>query len=93
VTKSTGLKSAKPRMSTSHFSESRDASYVSSAMYIQNASGNNSELSPLGYSLHLLESGPGGVTISPTLLGPVLVWKQQNYLKLHAVDREVFRAP
>ena len=25
-----------------------------------------------------------------TLLGPVLVWKQQNYLKSHAADREVF---
>ena len=33
--------------------------------------------------LHPLESGSGGVTISPTLLGRVLVWKQQNYLKLH----------
>jgi len=41
--------------------------------------------------LHPLESDPGGVTISPALLGPVLVWEQQNYLKLHAVDREVFR--
>jgi len=60
-------------------------------MYIQNVPGKNSELSPLGYSLHPLENGPGSVTISPTLLGPVLVWKQQNYLKLHAVDREVFR--
>jgi len=34
------------------------------------------------------ESGPeivqglGGVIASPTLLGPVLVWSQQNYLKL-----------
>ena len=25
--------------------------------------------------------GPAGVTASPTLLGPVLVWNQQNYLK------------
>jgi len=32
VTKSTGLKSVKPSMSTSHFSESRDPNYVSSAM-------------------------------------------------------------
>ena len=51
----------------------------------------NSEISPLDYSLHPRESGPGGVTISPTLLGSILVWKQHNYLKLHAVDREVFR--
>ena len=26
--------------------------------------------------------GPGGVTLSPTLLGPIFVWRQQNYLKL-----------
>jgi len=26
--------------------------------------------------------GPGGVTTSPTLLGLVLVWSQQNYLRL-----------
>ena len=26
--------------------------------------------------------GLGGVTASPTLLGPILVWSQQNYLKL-----------
>jgi len=26
--------------------------------------------------------GPGGVTVSPTLLGAILVWKQLNYLKL-----------
>ena len=29
--------------------------------------------------------GPGGVTASPTLLGPVLVQSQQNYLKLLTV--------
>jgi len=33
VTKSTGLKSVKPSMSTSHFPESRDPSYVNSAMW------------------------------------------------------------
>jgi len=61
-------------------------------MYIKNVPGKNSEQRPLGDSLlYSLESGPGGVTKSPTLLGPILVWKQQNYLKLHAVDREVFR--
>ena len=37
-----------------------------------------------GYSLHPREcgpkvvQGPGGVTRSPTLLGPVLVWSEQN---------------
>jgi len=29
-----------------------------------------------------LIQGPGGVTTSPTLLGPVLLWSQQNYLRL-----------
>jgi len=51
-------------------------------MYMQNVPGKNSELSHLGYSLHPLESGPGGVTLCPTLLGPVLAWKQQNYVKM-----------
>ena len=64
--------------------------------FIQNVPGKNGELSPSGYSLHPLESGPGDyisdrVTISPTLLGLALVWKQQNHLKFHAVNREVFR--
>jgi len=60
---------------------------------IQNASGKNDELSPSGYSLHPRESGPnfvqgpGGVTTSPILLGPVLVWSQQNYLKLLLIVR------
>ena len=45
--------------------------------------------------LHTKESGPevvqgpGGVTTSPTLLGHVLLWSQQNYLIV--VDREVFQ--
>jgi len=47
VARSTDLKSVKPGMSR-HFSESRDPSCVSSAMYIQNVPGENSELSPLG---------------------------------------------
>ena len=51
ATRSTGLKSVKPGMS-SHFSESRDTSYVSSAMYFQNVPGKNGELSPSGYSLY-----------------------------------------
>ena len=83
VTRSTGLKPVKPGMS-SHFSESRDPrDCVSSAMCIQNFPEKNSELSPFGYSLHPLWV--------QALLGPVLVWKQQIYMHLHAVDREVFR--
>jgi len=51
VTRSTGLKSVKPGMSN-HLSESRDPTYVSSAMYIQNVPEKNCELSPSGYSLY-----------------------------------------
>jgi len=60
---------------------------------VQNVPGKISEVSPSGYSLHPRESslevvqGPGGVTTSPTLLGPVLVWSQQNYLKLLLIVR------
>jgi len=61
---------------------------------VQNVSGENSELTPSGYSLqHLQESGskfvqgPGGVTTSLTLLGSVLVWSQQNYLRLLLIVR------
>jgi len=49
--------------------------------------------SPSVYSLHQRESGPevvqgpGGVTTSPILLGPVLVWSQQNYLRLLLIVR------
>jgi len=60
---------------------------------IQNFTKKNGELIPSGYSLHTQESGPefvqgpDGVTTSPTLLGPVLVWSQQNYLKLLLIVR------
>jgi len=86
VTRSPGLKSVKPGMS-SHFPESRDPSYASSAMHIQNVPRKNGELSPSGYSLHPLESGTHGVTTSPTLLCPVLAWNQQNNLKLLLIVR------
>ena len=56
MTNSTYLKSVKPGM-PNHFSESRDPSYVSSAMFIQNVPGKNGKLSPSSYSLHPLESG------------------------------------
>ena len=85
VKKSTGLKPVKPRM-PSHFSESRDPNY---RPCVQNVPGKNFS----GYSLHPRESGPkfvqrpGSVTISPTLLGPVLVWSQQNYLILLLIVR------
>ena len=49
----------------------------------QNVPGKNGELSRSGYSLQPLWV--------QALLGPVLVWKQQIYMHLHVVDREVFR--
>jgi len=60
--------------------------------YVSRMSHKNGELIPSGYSLHPLESGPefvqgpGGV-LSPTLLGPVLVRSQQNYLRLLLIVR------
>jgi len=55
---------------------------------VQNIPGEIDEVSPSGYTLHPRESGPevvhgpGGMTTSLILLGPVLVWSQQNYLRL-----------
>jgi len=37
--------------------------------------------------LQFVCQGPGGVTTSSTLLGPVLVWSQQNYLKFLLIVR------
>ena len=93
ATKNTGLKSVKPGTS-SHFSESKNPSYVIRPC-VQNLPGNNAELSASGYSLHPRESGPevvqgpGYVTASPTFLGPVLAWRQQNYLRLLLIMRYV----
>jgi len=69
---------------SSHCLKSRDPSYVGSAMWPKCLRKNR-----WGKScwLHTQESGPevdqgpGGGTTSPTLLGPVLMWIQQNYLK------------
>ena len=60
---------------------------------VQNVSEKNGELSPSGCSQYPRESSPevvhwpGGVTTSPTLLGPVLVWSEQNYLRLLLIVR------
>jgi len=70
--------------------ESRGPSYVGQP-YVQIAPGRNIEESPAGYShgkaAHKVFKGPGGVTTSPTLLGTVLVWSQQNYLRLLFIVR------
>jgi len=52
-------------------------------MYLECSRGKNCETSPAGY-VHGkgVDLGPGGVITSPTLLGPVLVWSQHNYLRL-----------
>ena len=56
---------------------------------IQNVPGKNGELIPSGYSLQPLESGPefvqgpgGELLYISDLVGPVLVWSKQNYLKV-----------
>jgi len=51
---------------------------------LQNDPQKISEANPAGYTHGKAEfvQGPGGVTTSPTLLGHVLVWSQQNYLRL-----------
>ena len=91
VTKSTGLKSVKPRMS-SHFSESRGPSDISSAMYPKcprkewRTKSFRLQSTPTGSGPKFVQ-GPGGVNTSPTFLGPVLVRSQQNYLKLPLIVR------
>ena len=69
----------------SHFSESRDHSYVGTTMLPQCPTQDWRDKSCW---LHPRESGPevvqrlGRVTTSPALLSPVLVWSQLNYVKL-----------
>ena len=87
VTKCVAVKFAEPWMSN-HFSESRDHSYVVSATCPECATKNWRGKR----WLNLRESGPdvqrlGWMTTSPTLLGHVLVWRQQNYLKLQLTVR------
>ena len=85
VTKSTGLKSVKSGMS-SHFSESRDPSYVSSAMCSEyprkdwRSKSFGLQSTPTRKRLRGRRR-TGGVTTFPTLLGPVFMWSQQNYLR------------
>jgi len=68
-----------------HFSELSEHNHVSSAMYpecpAKDWRGKSCWLNPRESDTNVVQ-GPGGVTTSPTLLGPVLVWSQQNYLKL-----------
>ena len=81
VTKSTDLKSVKPGTS-SYFSESIGPTYVGSATCPECS---RRDWRGTSCWLHPLESGPevvqrpGGLTTSPTLLGPVMVWSQGNW--------------
>ena len=74
VTKCSAVVSVKPWMSR-HFSESRDRSYVGSAMCSEcpkkDRRGKSCWLHPRE-SAPDIDQWPGGVTASPTLLGPVL---------------------
>jgi len=64
---------------------SREPSYVGSAMCpeypMKNWRGKFFWRDPRESGPDVVQ-GTGGVTTSPTLLGPVLVWSQQSYLKL-----------
>ena len=86
VTKSTGLKFEKSRMS-SQFFESRDPRYVNSAMCPKcprkewRTKSLRLQSPPTGKRPKVCQ-GPRDVTTCPTLLGPVLVWSQHNCLRL-----------
>ena len=78
-------KFVKPWMPSHFSSESRDPSYF--------GFGRVSRMSHERLASHVLLAtprtsgqevvqGPGGVITSPTLIGPVLVWSRQNYLRL-----------
>jgi len=66
-------------------SKSRDPSYFDSAICSECP---KNDWRNMFYSLNPRESGPdviqgpNGVTTSPTLLDPTLVWSQQNYVRL-----------
>jgi len=71
---------------SNHFSfQLRDHRYVSSAMCPECSTkdwwGKFSWLKPRESGAEVIQ-GLGGMTTSPTLLGLVLVWSQQDYLKL-----------
>jgi len=70
---------------SNHFSKLRDQNCVSSALYpecpAEDWLGKFCWLNPRENGAEVVQ-GLGGVTASPILLGPVLVWSQQNYLKL-----------
>ena len=84
ATNCAAVKFAEPWRSK-HFFELREHNHVSSAKFPECPTkdwwGNSCWLNPWESGPNVIQ-GPGGVTSSPTLLGPVFVWRQQNYLKL-----------
>ena len=80
ATNCAAVKFAEPWMSK-HFSELREHNYVSSAMYPECSTkdwwGKSCLLNPRESDPNVVQ-GPGGVTSSQTLLGPVLVWTRRN---------------
>jgi len=83
------VKFAEPWMSK-HFSKFREHNHVSSVMHPECPTkdwwGKSCWLNPRDSDSKIVQA-PGGVTSSPTLLGPVLVWSQQKYLKLLLIVR------
>ena len=83
VTKCAAVKFIKPGMSN-HFTESRDPNCIGSAICPKfprkDWRGKSCWLDPRKCNPEVVQ-GPGVVTTFPTLLGHVLVWSQQNYLK------------
>jgi len=84
ATNCAAVKFAEPRM-LNHLSKLRDHSYVSSAICTEcptkDRRGKSYWLNPRNSGPEIVQ-GLGGVTASPTLRGPVLVWGKQSYLKL-----------
>jgi len=85
ATKWAAVKFVKPWMSSHVSTDPRDPSYFGSAMCSKCPSkdwrGKSCWLTPTGKRPEVVQT-PGGVTASPTLLGPVLVRSQQNYQRL-----------
>jgi len=73
------------RWMLNHFSSLREYNYISSARYPECPTedwwGKPCWLNPWQSDPDVVQ-GLGGVTASPTLLDSILVWSEQNYLKL-----------
>jgi len=88
--KRTAVRFAEPWISNHVSSESRDPSYVGSAMCpecpTKDWRGKSCWLKPRESGPKVVQ-GPRGVITSPTLLGPVLVWSRQNHVEPTALAK------